>query len=176
MAIVRYSTYPMTNLHQQINNMFEQFDRELFEPNENLGGGMFRPAVDLKEDADAYTVQVEVPGVSQENLHISMQENMLVVKGHKEQKHETGECQFRRVERSYGSFQRSLQLPRNVDGSRVSANLNDGVLEIRLPKHEDTRPRQIAIGVTMDALPNANQSTLQAASDDVESEPEGHPT
>ena len=176
MGIVRYSTYPLTNLHQQINHMFEQFDKELFEPNEDLGGGMFRPAVDVKEDADAFTIQVEVPGVAQENLNISMQDSTLVVKGLKEQKQESCEGQFRRVERSYGSFQRSLQLPRNVDGSRVSANLNDGVLEIRLPKREETKPRQIAIGITTDAVNKANQSTLQANSSDIETEPEGHPT
>ena len=148
MAIVRYSTYPLTNLQQQMNRMFEQFDKELLGHSDDLGGGMFRPAVDVKEDADGYTVQVEVPGVPQENLNITMQENTLLIKGQREQKQEFGDAQFRRVERSYGSFARSLQLPRNVDGTKVSANLHDGVLDIRLPKLEESKPRQINIGVT----------------------------
>jgi HSP20 family protein len=151
MAIVRYSTYPLTNLQQQMNRVFEQFDKDLLGQSDDLGGGMFRPAVDVKEDADGYTVQVEVPGVAQENLNIMMQDNTLLIKGHKEQKQQTGDAQFRRVERSYGSFARSLQLPRNVDGSKVSANLHDGVLDIRLPKLEESKPRQINIGVTTNA-------------------------
>lgn len=169
MAIVRYSTYPMSGLQQQVNRMFEQFDKELFGANEGLGGGMFRPAVDVKEDADAYTVHVEVPGVAQENLSITMQDNTLIVRGQKEQKQESGEAQFRRIERSYGSFTRSLHLPRNVDSTRVSANLHDGVLEIRLPKHEEAKPRQINIGLSQDAL-NSPQSSA------VEAEPEGQPS
>jgi HSP20 family protein len=150
MTSIRY-THPMMHLQQQINRMFDQFDNDLFGRLEGLGEGMFTPPVDIKEDADVYTVHLEVPGVSQDNLHLSLQDNVLTIKGSKEQKQESGEGRYRRIERSYGSFSRSLSLPRNVDATRVEANLEDGVLEVRLPKREESKPRQINVGVTQNA-------------------------
>jgi len=150
MSLIRY-THPMMNLQQQINRMFDQFDTDLFGRLEGLGEGMFTPPVDIKEDADAYTVHLEVPGVSQDNLHLSLQDNVLTIKGSKEQKQESGEGRYRRIERNYGSFSRSLSLPRNVDATRVEANLEDGVLEVRLPKREESKPRQINVGVTQNS-------------------------
>jgi len=150
MSLVRYS-HPMLHLQQQVNRMFDHFDSDLFGRLEDLGNGMFTPAVDVKEDAEAYTVHLEVPGVVQENLQLMLQDNVLTIKGTKEKKSDEGESRFRRVERSYGSFVRSLSLPRSVDGAAVTANLEDGVLEVRLPKREDARPRQINVGVTREA-------------------------
>jgi HSP20 family protein len=150
MSLVRYS-HPMLHLQQQVNRMFDQFDSDLFGRLEDLGNGMFTPAVDVKEDAEAYTVHLEVPGVAQDNLQLTLQDNVLTIKGTKEKKSDSGEGRFRRVERSYGSFVRSLSLPRSVDGAGVTANLEDGVLEVRLPKREEARPRQINVGVTRDA-------------------------
>jgi len=188
MAIVRYTAYPLTNLQNDINRMFDQFDQgfERSGLNEDLGGGMFRPAVDVREDDQAYTIHVEVPGISQENLDISMQENALLIRGRKEQKSESEQGQYRRVERSYGTFSRALSLPRNVDGSKVSAHLNDGVLEVRLPKSEASKPRQINIGTTSDApttalsgtesKPEPQELPVNQTSDAEAAEPEGHPT
>jgi len=150
MSLIRY-THPMMHLQQQVNRMFDQFDTDLFGRLEGLGEGMFTPPADIKEDADAYTVHLEVPGVSQDHLHLSLQDNVLTIKGSKEQKQESGEGRYRRIERSYGSFARSLALPHNVDATRVEANLEDGVLEVRLPKREESKPRQINVGVTQNA-------------------------
>jgi HSP20 family protein len=160
MSLIRY-THPMMHLQQQINRMFDQFDTDLFGRLEGLGEGMFTPPVDIKEDADSYTVHLEVPGVSQDNLQLSLQDNVLTIKGSKEQKQESGEGRYRRIERSYGSFSRSLSLPRNVDATRVEANLEDGVLEVRLPKREESKPRQINVGVTQ----NAGAQTVVAQND-----------
>ncbi len=146
MSLIRYTPYLLPNLQQQINRMFDQVDRDAVTGSEGLGGGMFTPAVDIKEDSDAYTVHMEVPGVSQDQLNITIQDNTLIIRGQKEQKSEHGEGQYHRVERSYGVFARSLTLPRNVNSNAVTANLHDGVLEIRLPKQEEAKPRQITIG------------------------------
>jgi len=139
---------------------------------EGLGEGMFTPPVDIKEDADAYTVHLEVPGVSQDNLHLSLQDNVLTIKGSKEQKQESGEGRYRRIERSYGSFARSLSLPRNVDATRVEANLEDGVLEVRLPKREESKPRQINVGVTQ----NAGAQSIMAQNTGSQEKPQETPT
>ena len=148
MAIIRYQA-PLLNLQHEINKMFEEFDRAL--ESEPSGAGMFRPAVDVHENSDAYVVHVEVPGVPRENLDIAMHDGALLIRGRKESVSASGEARFRRVERAYGTFARALQLPRNVDPERISASLNDGVLEVRLPKREEIKPRRIAIGDTREA-------------------------
>jgi HSP20 family protein len=145
MSLIRYNPYGLTALQRQINRIFEDFDSDFAGRSEELGGGMFSPAMDVKEDTDAYTVQLEVPGVPRDKIEITLQENNLVIRGTREQAKEEHTGQFRRVERSYGSFSRSLSLPRNVDAGGVSANLEDGVLTVRLPKSVEARPRQISI-------------------------------
>ncbi|HEX8832899.1 MAG TPA: Hsp20/alpha crystallin family protein [Abditibacteriaceae bacterium] len=160
MSSIRY-THPMMNLHQQLNRMFDQFDTDLFGRLEELGDGLYAPAVDVKEDPDAYTVHLEVPGVKQDNLNLSLQDNVLTIKGIKEQGAQH-EGRYRRIERSYGSFVRSLSLPRSVDGAGVTANLQDGILEVRLPKREEARPRQISVTTTVNAQQIRAQSNESA--------------
>jgi len=146
MNIVR--TYPMglSPLQRQINRIFEQFDDEAFGSGSELSGGTFAPAMDVREDDDAYIVHLEVPGIDRDNIELTLHDTTLVIRGSREQKKEQGQGQFRRVERSYGSFARSLTLPRPVETTKVEADLKDGVLEVRLPKSENARPRQISIG------------------------------
>lgn len=154
MAIIRYQA-PLLNLQHEINRMFEEFDRAMeSESSAAPGAGMFRPAVDVHEDAGAYVVHVEVPGVQRDNLDIAMHDGALLIRGRKESACQSGEARFRRVERSYGTFARALQLPRNVDPERISASLNDGVLEVRLPKREELKPRRITIGNIREAAPS----------------------
>ncbi|MBW3637531.1 MAG: Hsp20/alpha crystallin family protein [Armatimonadetes bacterium] len=148
MSLLRYTPTGANALQQQINQLFDQFDQDLFGRNEELGGGMFAPPMDVKEDAEAYTVSLEVPGVPRDKIDITLQDGALVIRGTREQNVEKTEGQYRRVERSYGNFSRSLSLPRAVDGTKVSADLTDGVLTVRLPKAEEAKPRQISIGAT----------------------------
>jgi HSP20 family protein len=150
MSMIRYTPYSVAGLQQQLNRIFDQFDPELTGRSEELGGGMFTPAADVKEDTDAYIVQVEVPGIAQDSINITLQENVLTIRGEKAAKQDNTEGQFRRVERAYGLFARSLSLPRGIDSNGVTASLRDGVLEVRLPKQEEAKPRQINIGVTHD--------------------------
>lgn len=157
MSLIRYS-HPMLSLQQQINRMFDQFDSDLLGNLEELGDGSFAPAVDIKEDAEAYTVHLEVPGVRQEDLDLALNDNVLVIRGTKAKPQIEG--RFRRVERSYGTFVRTLSLPRNIEETGVTANLQDGVLVIHLPKREDTRPRQIPISIR-----NSGGRTLEAANE-----------
>jgi len=145
---IRYNPYGLTALHQQINRIFDQFDQELLGRSEELGGGMFSPAMDVKEDANAFTVQIEVPGVKRDKIDITLQNGALVIRGTRELAKEKAEGQYRRVERSYGNFSRTLALSRQIDGARITAELKDGLLTVRLPKAEEAKPRQIAIGTT----------------------------
>lgn len=147
MSLIRYRPFPVATLQEQIDRMFDEFDRH-FNASDSLGGGTFAPAMDVKESADAYTVQIEVPGMAQNAIQIGLHDNVLTLRGSKEHRAESqNKGEYRRVERSYGSFARSVTLPRPVDGAQVSASLEDGVLTVVLPKLEAAKPRQIAIGV-----------------------------
>jgi HSP20 family protein len=184
MSLIRYG-HPMLALHQQLNRMFDGFDSDLFGHLEELGEGLFAPPVDVREDDAAYVVWLEVPGVRRDALDISLQNNVLTIKGTKEQAAVEG--RYRRVERSYGAFVRSLHLPRNVDENGVTANLENGVLEVRLPKREEARARQIAVSTTVnaqnetaskEAAPQAapKPQPEEAAGSNSEDAPAGHPS
>lgn len=146
MSLVRYTVNPWNTLQQQINNLFDQIDVSPVRL-EGLSEGSYAPPLDLKEDADAYHVMLEVPGVPQDKLNLSLQDNVLTIKGHKEQTQRHNDSASQRIERNYGGFTRMVALPQAVDGSKVAARLENGILSVTLPKEERAKPRQIAIGV-----------------------------
>jgi HSP20 family protein len=107
----------------------------------------FRVAVDIREENDAFYVDAEVPGLSAEDVKVDVEKNVLTLSGERKVEKEEKEGTFRRVERHYGSFSRSFSLPETVDTDSISADLRDGVLELRLPKKEAPTPKQISVNV-----------------------------
>jgi HSP20 family protein len=107
----------------------------------------WKPLVDVVENKDGITLKVEVPGVKQEDINISIEENMLTVKGERKQESQVEEEGHSRFERYYGAFQRSVLLPPTVDADRVKATYKDGVLEIQLPKKEEAKPKTVKVEV-----------------------------
>jgi HSP20 family protein len=103
----------------------------------------FTPAVDVHETADEYLVKVDLPGVKSEDVNVEVNDNVLSISGSRVPA-ETGEAQL--VERSYGSFARTLTLPQGVDTDSIEAGYHDGVLELRIPKPAEQKPKKIAIG------------------------------
>lgn len=144
MSVVRYTVNPWNTLQQRINNLFDQYET-LPMHLEGLSEGAYAPPLDLKEDTEAYHVLLEVPGVAQDMLNLSLQDNVLTIKGHKDYKQKTEAESSQRIERKYGKFTRVVALPQAVDSAKVSARLNDGILKVTLPKEERARPRRIAI-------------------------------
>jgi HSP20 family protein len=108
---------------------------------------LWTPAVDVAEHEDAYQVKVELPGVSKDDVKITMQDNILTIRGEKKQEKESKNSNYHRVERSYGSFQRSFTLPTSVKHDKIEASYNDGILTIALPKAEEAKPKQIEVKV-----------------------------
>lgn len=144
MAIVRWSPFrELVSLQQEMNRLFD--DLMTRRPDGTAENVMWIPAVDVSERADALTVKVEVPGVQKEDIKISVANNVLTIKGEKRMEKETDEESFHRVERVYGTFLRSLELPTSVAADKVKANYSDGVLIITLPKSEEVKPKEIAI-------------------------------
>lgn len=103
----------------------------------------FTPPLDVRETDDEYLVMVDVPGVKSEDVSIELNEQVLTVSGSRVPV-ETGESQL--AERPYGSFVRTLTLPKGVDGDKIVANYVDGVLELHIPKPAQAKPKKIAIG------------------------------
>ena len=96
--------------------------------------GDWAPSMDVSETKDSLICKVEVPGMEQKDIQISLQENLLTIKGEKRQEKEEKEEHYHRIERSYGVFTRSLRLPVAVDAGKVTATVKNGVLTVALPK------------------------------------------
>ena len=105
----------------------------------------WNPSIDVSESDDEIVVKVEIPGVSLEDVDISIDDNHLVISGEKKQEVEEQDRNYCRVERSYGSFRRSLALPSGAEVDSIRASSRDGVLSILIPKSDDTRSRKIEI-------------------------------
>ena len=110
-------------------------------------GGNFSPSLDIKEDESAYHVSVELPGMAKEDVNISLKDHNLVIEGEKKQEAREQKYGYSWVERSYGSFQRTIQIPENAKGDQVGARMENGVLEITLPK-SDHREERKQIGIS----------------------------
>jgi HSP20 family protein len=103
------------------------------------------PAVDIYEtEAHEYVIKAELPELKRENINVTFENSVLTVKGVRQaEQHAGGSAQ--RLERQYGTFERSFVLPSSVDGNRISASYKDGVLTIQLPQREDAKPKQIEV-------------------------------
>ena len=133
---------PVAHLHREIDRLFDSF----LPPNwlgfnlpaklGELGSetSLMKPTVDISESARNYTIKVEVPGVEKEDIHIDVQDDMLVIRGEKKHEKEQKDEHFHRIERSYGSFQRVLNLPPDADSDDVKARFRNGVLSLVVAK------------------------------------------
>ena len=109
----------------------------------------FMPPVDIVESNDGLMVKAEVPGLEKDSFKVSVEDNVLTISGEKKMEYdETDKDQnYHRVERTYGSFSRSFTLPNTVDVKKVNAKYRNGVLEVKLPKSEEAKPKEIEIDV-----------------------------
>ena len=135
----------MFSLQREMNRVFDSFFRGADEP--GLLNGTWIPAVDVAEGDDAYTVKMELPGVNKDDVKITLESNVLTIRGEKQAETEVNEKNFHRTERSYGSFQRSFTLPTSVKNDKIDAVYKDGILTVSLPKAEEAKPKQIEVKV-----------------------------
>ena len=103
------------------------------------------PPVDLVEAEDHFVLKADLPGLSEGDVNIEVQDGTLTISGERKAEHEQREKGWYRIERSFGRFSRSLSLPDGVDPDRIQASFSHGVLEVRIPKPEERKPRRIAI-------------------------------
>lgn len=108
------------------------------------------PAIDLVEADDHYVLRADLPGLGQDDVTIEISDDLLTIAGERASAHESGGAGALRIERSFGSFRRALRLPDGIDAEAVSAGFDNGVLEVRIPKPAQRKPRRVAISVAGD--------------------------
>ena len=146
MPVSRSSQHPMARL-SDLESLFDDLWRSFDRPSllrQQLSGQdqWFRPSMDIKEKEGNYLIEVEIPGVKQEDVDIRLDDDLLTIKGEKknftEEKDDKGNCH--RMERSYGSFQRSLSLPADADKNAIDASFKDGVLALTVGRTQLQAP------------------------------------
>lgn len=136
---------PFSDLRRMEARLFEPFFRFPY-MQEEMQSAAWNPPVDVVEEKDRIVVKVEAPGVDEKDLRVTFEDGLLTVAGER-QFERKDDRNYHRIERAYGSFTRTFTLPRSVDAAQIAANYRNGVLEIEIPKKEESRPKQIEINV-----------------------------
>jgi len=147
MAIIRWRPFrDMISIQDEMNRLFDDFfGRPITRP--EWAEAAWCPCVDVSETKDDVIINTEIPGMSKDDVKVSVQDNILTLSGEKKQEKVEKDANYHRMERSYGSFSRSFTLPTSVQPDKVKANYKDGILRITLPKSEEVKPKQIPITV-----------------------------
>lgn len=146
MAVTRYSS-PFAELQSFQDQIGRMLDSTLGrDEDSSLMRGNWIPPVDVAEEGDNLILKAELPGMKEEDIEIEFENGVLTLKGERSFETDKSERNYHRIERSYGKFVRSFNLPRSVDADAIEANYENGVLEITIPKREEAKPRQIRIG------------------------------
>jgi len=133
-----------SSIQTEVNRLFDNF---FGRPTSSSGGRAWAPAVDLYETADDLVLALELPGVRDKDVTVSITGDLLSIKGERRFEHDVKEQQLLHVERAYGKFERLVQLPIPVQTDKVKASYRDGILEIKLPKAEEVKPKEIKVDV-----------------------------
>ncbi len=152
MTIMRWEPFrELQTLQSEMNRLFTT----AFDPS-TTGGRGWLPPMDLFETADDFVLRADLPGLRQEDVKIEVEDNHLTLSGERARDPREGQDGFYRLERPAGAFTRMLTLPKGVDAEAISAAFDNGVLEVRIPKPEQAKPRRIEIQA------GAKQQTIEA--------------
>ena len=146
MALIRFEpARELASLQSEMNQLFSTFFGDTTGPS-NGQGRRWIPAMDLVETDEALVLRADLPGMKEDDVKIEIKDGVLTISGERRsESQEKGEG-FHRVERAFGRFSRSLSLPDGVDAGKVQANFEDGVLEVKIPKPDETKPTRVEIG------------------------------
>jgi len=155
MALIRWnptrelSGFPTDfwNIQRDFNRLFDGFLRGGIQDDGSKGLSLWTPAVDISERESEYQVRVELPGINKDDVKITLESNILTIRGEKKHEKDMQEENMHRMERVYGSFQRSFTLPTVVKDNEINAVFTNGILTITLPKAEEAKPKQIEVKV-----------------------------
>ena len=143
----------MARWEREMERMFDDFVGRRFRPlwGERWwpagDGGLAAPRLDLYEEKDEIVAKVELPGLQKEDIEVQVSDGFLTIKGEKKKEEEIKRDNYYRLERSAGAFSRTVELPAEVQGGKAHASFKNGVLEIRLPKSEEARKKEVTVKV-----------------------------
>lgn len=140
-----YPFQDIENLHREMNRLFDFFPS--LGSQEESFVAKWAPAVDIADTKDNLIIKADLPGLKKEDIDVSIQDNRLIIRGEKKKEEQVKEQDYLRTERFYGSFQRAIVLPSEVDPSKINASFKDGVLELTLAKKEEAKPKQIKVDI-----------------------------
>ena len=152
MALVRWDPVrEIDSLQGEMNRLFSSF---FDTPTSSRGGNggttparRWIPAMDLVETDEHFVLEADLPGMTENDVNIELENNVLTVSGERKTEHEDKQAGYYRLERAAGTFSRALTLPEGIDPDAVSATFDNGVLEVRIPKPAQAKPRRVQIGV-----------------------------
>jgi len=136
----------LTSFQEQMNRLFE--DAFLRGRPDDSALTAWAPAVDIYETQDELVVKADLPAVIEKDLDVRVENNMLTIRGERKFEREVSEDSYLRVERAYGSFSRSFSLPNTVNTDAIKAEYRNGVLTVRMPKREESKPKQIKVSIS----------------------------
>jgi len=145
-TIARFEPFRgFTTLQDQVNRLFNESFRT---HGEESALTTWAPAVDIYETPNELVVKADLPDVSEKDIDIRVENNLLTIRGERKVEKSVSEENFLRVERTYGAFSRSFSLPNTVNSEAIGADYKNGVLTVTLPKREESKPRQVKVDVT----------------------------
>lgn len=144
--------HPVTALRGEIENVFDRFSNawSRLDPIHRISAAFSSPDTDASESKNAYEITVDLPGMDEKDIDVSIADDVLMLKGEKKEEREEDAKDYFLRERFYGRFQRSFQLPSDVNTSKISAKYDKGVLKVRLPRSKSAKPKARRIQVLGD--------------------------
>ncbi len=145
MAIIRWDPFrDMITLREKMNRLFEDMFTTRTDDKE-ASASAWAPSVDIYETENELVMTAEVPGLSEKDVEIKIEDNTLTLKGERKFEKQTKEENYHRIERSYGSFYRAFTLPSSIDADKIHAEHENGILKIMMPKRPELKPRTVKI-------------------------------
>ncbi|KAA3614045.1 MAG: Hsp20/alpha crystallin family protein [Calditrichaeota bacterium] len=146
MTLVKWQPRTVSNFEtgfdRLMNDVFTNFNRLPGSFGEN-----WTPNVDISETENEFAVAIELPGIEKDNLSINVKEGVLTIKGVKKSEEKTEGVNYLRMERNYGEFERQFNLSKNIISDKITAEFKNGVLDIKLPKAEEAKPKEIEVKI-----------------------------
>lgn len=152
MALQNYNPMrELLNFEREFDRLFDQYDRrfgiEDRSRNEELESAVWSPLADIYEDSSLFRLMMDIPGIKKEDVKVSSKDRQLIISGERKQEHTDDNYKFHRVERNYGKFYRSFDLPEKIDDENIQAEVDRGQLIVTIPKVEESQEKAVNINV-----------------------------
>ncbi|MBC7911770.1 MAG: Hsp20/alpha crystallin family protein [Pyrinomonadaceae bacterium] len=168
MSIVRYDPFrDLRSLQDEVNRLFSTNLSRTF-GEEGIARGAWNPSVDIYENKDQIVLEAELPGMKREDFDLSIENNVITLRGERRFEKKEESDNYHRVERAYGSFARSFTLPQTVQADDVTAEYRNGVLRVTMPKREEVKARRIEVAGESGEAKGAR--TIEAKAENVNTE------